>query len=332
MSAPQASNSANNKSLAFAGVLNKVLLESGYSVDWTDPNINLTREDLDAYDSVIVGISPITSLSANRAYGALHIIDLLWDSPKLKLFIDAPQVNQITFSINSIISNPSSFTKSFFSYRKDFNKVTADEVLRTRLLNCIYKLGNDSWPSVLYPSLPWSDPDRIKKLLPKNVTQIVPINLDSYLLEDPDNSTEKREKWVIDNYKTDWVKSTVKSLVIQHFPMKWNKGWTDIQVFEQISRSLGVLITPYKKDGTWWSYRYIQALNSSTPIATEWKESSRIGTAWTVLASSIEAMSPESRKLLAMAQRDLYVSFIPGKEKALTILKTALGLNTNKEK
>lgn len=331
MSASQASESANNRSLAFAGVLNKVLVELGHSVDWIDPDINFSFEELNSYDSILVGISPITSLAANRTYGALHIIDLMWDSQKLKFFIDAPQVNQITFSINSIKSNQDSFTKSFFSYRKDYKKVVSDEDLKLRLLQCVDKLANDTWPSVIYPSLPWSDSANIKKLLPINVSNLFAINLDSFLFEEIPFNDQRRDKWVVDTYKTDWAKSTIKTLVFPNFSMKWNKGVTDDQVFDQISRSSGVLITPYKKDGTWWSYRYVQALNALTPIATEWKESIKLGQEWAILAANIEDMSQETRKLLAMAQKDLYVGAVPEKERAKSILESMLGLVKTEE-
>lgn len=331
MSAPQASKSANTKSLNFAGVLDKVLTEAGHNVTWVDPNIDLSFEDLDTYDSVLVGLSPLTSLAANRLYGALSIIDLMWESPKLRLFIDAPQVNQITFSIKSVYLNPESLIKSFFSYRKDFSKVTSNEVLKQRLLNTVSKLMNEEWPSVIYPSLPWSTSDQIKNLLPPNLKSLTGINLDSYLIENLESDEPRRDKWVADTYKTDWAKSTTKTLTYPNSPMKWNKGWTDDQVMSQIVKSIGVLISPHKKDGTWWTYRYIQALNTLTPIATEWKESSKLGDAWTPLAASIEAMHPENRRILAMAQKDLYISYIPSKGLAKQFLEAAIGLNNNQE-
>jgi len=331
MSASQASRSANEKSLNFAGVLNRVLTDLGHNVVWIDPDINLSAEDLDRYDAVLVGISPLTSLSSNRAYGALSIIDHMWGSDKLRFFIDAPQVNQITFSIKAVHSNPDSLTKSFFSYRKNFSAVTSNQALADRLLKSISKLMTEEWPIVLYPSLPWSVVDRIKNLLPSNVKSLIGINLDSYLLEDLESDEIRRDKWVVDSYKTDWTKSTAGSLVYPNSPMRWNKGWTDEQVIAQIKKSIGVLITPHKKDGTWWTYRYIQALNTLTPISTEWKESSKLGDAWSSLAASIEAMHPENRRILSMAQKDLYVSYIPAKGLAGQLLEAAIGLNNNQE-
>lgn len=331
MSAPQASSSANSKSMSFAAVLNKVFLELGHTVDWVGPDIKSTAEDLETYDLVLVGVSPLTSLSANRVYGALSIIDIMWSSPKLKLFIDAPKVDQITFSIKSIHSNPESLVKLFFSYRKDFNSASSDEKTKLRLLSAVDKLMNSQWPDVIYPALPWANPSRIKKLLPENLSTLTGINLDIFLLKDLEVLEPRRDKWVVDTYKTKWTDLVTNTLAYPHSPMRWNKGWTDVQVFEQISRSLGVLISPHKKDGTWWTYRYIQALNTQTPISTEWKESCKLGDSWSILATSIEAMPVESRKLLAMAQKDSYIASIPTREDAKQILETTLGLTINKE-
>jgi hypothetical protein len=108
--------------------------------------------------------------------------------------------------------------------------------------------------------------------------------------------------------------------------MKWNKGWDDEQVFLQIGRSIGAIISPEQKDGTWWSYRYIQALNSNTPVVTEWKESQSIGLEWAMLASSIDSLPQESRNLLAMVQRDIYLSSIKDKKESLKNLENILGV------
>jgi hypothetical protein len=95
-------------------------------------------------------------------------------------------------------------------------------------------------------------------------------------------------------------------------------------VFEQISRSIGAIISPDKKDGTYWSYRYIQAMNSNTPVFTDWKESGSLGDAWNILATHIESMSQEKRDLIATAQRDIYLTSVPSKQSAVEILQKTI--------
>jgi hypothetical protein len=101
--------------------------------------------------------------------------------------------------------------------------------------------------------------------------------------------------------------------------MKMNKGSTDTDVSQQIARSVGVLLSPERRQGTWWSYRYAQAMNLGTPIVTEWKESHVIGSPWSVLAASVEEMSIEDRKHLSEAQKNAYLNAIPSK---LEVTKT----------
>jgi hypothetical protein len=103
--------------------------------------------------------------------------------------------------------------------------------------------------------------------------------------------------------------------------MKWNKGWTDEQVLEQIARSIGAIISPDKKDGTYWSYRYVQSMNTNTPVVTDWKESHALGDAWNVLATSIDTMSQDKRDLIATAQREIYIASIPSKQNAVETLQ-----------
>lgn len=327
MTASQASPSANSKNISFAFAIYKCLTEAGYSVDWKDPEISINSIDLEEYDSVLVGISPITSLSANRAYGALNIIDMLWDNPKLKFFIDAPNTVQIASSLKSIDSNPLNLLKDFYSYRKGYNSVVSDVRVTSRMSSAVHKLMKKDWPTTIYPSLPWKKNKQLGlKLLPNAVKNLVGLNLDSYLITDPPIYFDKRDKWVVDNHLNKEIVKLIDTLSFPTSPMKWNKGWTDSQVLDQISRSSGVIISPCKSDGSWWSYRYVQAINTLTPIYTSWIETSSLGPSWSYLAPAIEDLEHNDRAILALEQRDSYIENIPTKEDALEILKQLLAI------
>lgn len=326
MTAPQASENANARSLGFVGVLNVVLSDAGHDVTWISPSVHMTRESLEQFDSIIVGVTPITSVGANRAYGALSIIDNMWDSGKLTLLVDGPNSSQMEPSLRSVVTNPASLTKSFFSNRKEYSTVLADQSVATRLHSAVNHLLNDEWPTTIYSALPWSLPEDVK--LPVNAKKnLVPVNLDSYLIYEHPVAVDRRNKWVIDSPSTPWSTSILKTVELPNSLMKWNKGWDDNQVMDQFTRSIGALITSHKKDGTWWSYRYVQAINSNTPVATDWKFSSRLGAAWGSLASAIESMSQQLRDVLASAQRDLYVANIPNKQEAVEILEQTLKIS-----
>lgn len=330
MSAPQVSPNANSRSLSFAGVLNLALTDARHDVTWSDPSVHMTSELLDQYDCVLVGVAPLTSVGSNRAYGALHIINKMWDSGKLTLFVDSPNASQIEVSLRAISKNHDNLVKPFYSYRKEYDFVASDVVARSSVLMGIERLLEDDWVSTIYPALPWKYGNQVK--LPANAkVNLESINLDSYLLTDVSVNNDRREKWVVDSPNSPWAKDTVQTISLPHSPMKWNKGWTDEQVFDQICRSIGVLISPDKKDGTWWNYRYIQALNSGTPIVTDWKESHGIGDAWGLLASNIDSMSQSKRDLIAIAQRESYFANIPTKKAALEKLQQSLHLYKEKQ-
>ena len=318
MSAPQASPSANQKSLSFAGALNKVLTSAGHEVTWASPSVYMTEESLDKFDAVLVGVAPITSVGSNRVYGALSVINTLKNSSKLTLFIDTPSTSQIEPSLKSVMSNPESLTKSFFSYRKEYSNVVADKDLLSSVLAGVKYLYESQWITTIYPQLPWKSEIKICTNAKKN---LVGINLDSHLLSSELDKVDRRQKWAIDNISTPWAKNTVETLSLPNSLMKWNKGWTDEQVLEQIARSIGAIISPDKKDGTYWSYRYVQSMSTNTPVVTDWKESHALGDAWNVLATSIDTMSQDKRDLIATAQREIYVASIPSKQKAVETLQ-----------
>jgi hypothetical protein len=254
----------------------------------------------------------------------------MWDSGKLTLFVDSPNASQIEVSLRAISKNHDNLVKPFYSYRKEYDFVASDVLARSSVLMGIERLLEDDWVSTIYPALPWKYGNQVK--LPANAkVNLQSINLDSYLLTDVFVNNDRREKWVVDSPNSQWSKDTVQTISLPHSPMKWNKGWTDEQVFEQICRSIGVLISPDKKDGTWWNYRYIQALNSGTPIVTDWKESHGIGDAWGLIASNIDSMSQSKRDLIAIAQRESYFANIPNKKAALEKLQQSLHLYKEKQ-
>ena len=326
MSAPQASSSANLKNLSFAGLINMALTDAGHEVVWASPSVYMTEETLNEFDAVVVGVSPITSMGANRVYGALNLIQTMWGSDKLTLFVDTPTPSQKEVSLKSVINNPESLTKSFFSYRKEYSNVVADKKLLDSAFDAVNLLYKEDWQKTVYAKLPWKSLDSVK-MAPNLKKNLVGLNLDSYVISDSSAGEEERiQKWVYDSSESPWYKSQVQFLKLPTLPMKINRGSTDYDVITQLQRSLGALISPDRRDGTAWSYRYVQALNTQTPIITEWKESGVLGDAWSVLAYSIEEMSQSRRDLVSLAQKESYLANIPDKKTALKNLESTLNI------
>lgn len=329
MSASQASLNANRRSLSFAGVIHDVLTDSGHEAVMCDPRVDWSLQDVEEYSAVIVGVSPITSLSANKAYGALNIIDLLWEDPRLRLLVDAPHPAQISASLRSVTSNPSNLIKPFYTYRQGYQLASTESVSK-RLLGAVERLLNDTWPETFYPSLPWRDSFLVSDELPAGARSgLSGINLDSFLVAEsaPKGDVEKIAKWAADNKTSAWTKKVEKTLAFPVSPMRHTKGEDDRQVDSQITRSVGSLISPHR-DGTWWTYRYIQSLNAGVPVATDWKESQHIGNSWSVLAATIEHLSDGARRDLAWDQLQDYMSAIPRRENVRKTLEDLLGLHS----
>ena len=330
MSAPHVSPDANSRSLSFASLMGLVLILHGNDVTQEEPKIAWTEDDLKEYDKVLVGLSPITSLSANHTYGALNVISHLKDTSKLVFFIDAPEPTRIASSLRAIKKKPENLVKPFYSYRKGYTQANSPEVLN-RLLETVDSLLVDAWPATLYPMLPWTDHENIQEQLPEAARpSLKGVNLDRYLLSEQEPSdVERTEKWVVENFSSPWTKSTVATLSNPTVPMKWNKGWTDDKVADQVARGIGALISPHQ-NGTWWTYRIVQCLNALTPVATDWRESGFIGSSWMQLASAIEHMSQEERTQLAKDQRKAYLDAVPSKRDAAVALNEALQLHSRK--
>lgn len=325
MTASQASPSANSKSRQFAHSLYSALTSAGHTVNWTDPEITWQSQDLEQkYDAVLIGVAPLTSLAANRTYGALSLISTAFNSAKTCFFIDAPEPAQIIDSLESVARGKSNLFKPFYSYRKHYNEVL-NSTHRARIDTAIHLLSSQRWPLTLYPKLPWE-----QKPLSLNAEQTgLPfgINLDAFaVMKNRPFVSERENVWAIDSYRTKWALSVAKGLVYPTTPMRQSKGSTDSDVNEIMDAALGSIISPQKSGGTWWTNRYPQALNALSPIATEWRESSHIGDAWNYLPAAIEGLSAKERLDLSHTQKEQYLAAVNTTDSALYELESLLGL------
>jgi hypothetical protein len=324
MSAPQSSPKLNDKNLSFAGQIYQTLSSVGHDVTWTNPSIYMSKEFLDSYDSVIVGISPIAGLGSDRAYGVLSIIDTMWGDPKLTMFIDSPSLSQLTSNINKYAEEPSELKKPFFSYKKEFSNLVSDPYAFEKVANAVELLKNEDWGTTFYPKLPWNDVSSVK--LNQNAkANLHGINLDSIFISEID-SKERVDKWVMESKNPKWDLSITSSLTFPVVTMKTSRKDNDDNVAQQISKAMGSIIAPDSRVGTWWSYRYVQSLSYKIPIITDWKETSVLGEAWELLASNIEGMSSHNRDLVALAQKELYLANVPSVKNAISDLLEKIGI------
>lgn len=333
MTAPQASPKANRRATSFSAQIVETLLRSPekHEVDWVDPDVDWSAEFFSQYDVVLVGVAPITGLGASRAYGALSTISQLYGTPKLHLFLDAPNPFQITHSFNAVLKTPDSLFKEFYKYRQQYDLIFDPDV-RLRVYTAIRLLATETWPITIYPSLPWSQENPADELPNGAAPSLRSLNLDIFTLNRPHYETHQvAEKWVMDDLKSKWHGFVAHTLAYPVISMKSNKFSPDSEVDFAMATSVGALISPAKRGKTWWSYRYPQALRINTPIVTEWREAGELGDEWSVLGAQFEHMSDERRLEIAQQQQSSYKACIGTEELAIELLDQSLGLKESIE-
>lgn len=291
------------------------------TVEWAVPSVTWTKQDLDQYDYVVVGLTPPTSPSANKVYGAMHLINIMYESPKLVLVLDHPQLWQYKHSFNSIDSNPLSIFSSFYSKRREFS--IAKESYVESIAEANNKLLTKKWPKTLYPSLPWPSSRNIDKLLGLSAEQsLIPVNLDSFLLSNTDSmDAEVGNHWVSEQPKSEWISSISKLLGLPVEPVSGSRKLSDSDALESIEKSFAFLVAPQGRGvGVWWSYRIIQALNSGTPVLSDWKETHLLGPEWSLLGYELENQTKTDILNIAKLQKKSYIKNILTKESSDALL------------
>jgi hypothetical protein len=246
-------------------------------------------------------MAPVTSMSANRIYGALSTAgELMQANPgKVTFIVDAPQPESIAAGARAILNHPDNLTKLFYSYRKEYELAVRD---RKRLLGIIERLHTQDWPTTIVPALPWHN--RVKgptTQLPYRTTRTVSLNLDSYLfgLYPAQTRTKREDVWSTEGRVTQPISFAQRPIPRRGFPAY------DNAVLQQLADSTGTLIE-VPKTGTWWNTRYAQSLVAGTPVFSDWRETSALGNAWSVLPMNIETMSDSTRDTIAAEQLDRY--------------------------
>lgn len=328
MTALQSSPRYVERNTCFASLIVNALESSRRTIEVAPPSVSWTRDDLESYDFVLVGLAPIGSMAANNAYGALSVIEQMWGSPKLRLFLDIPGPSLVTKSFHIARQSPISLTRKIYSARPGYRDVVSDQKTLARIEQAIEYLNVDSWPRTVYPSLPWGNYGKITSLLPRNaVIDMLPLHLDSVIFSKVskasgdimagmvDVSMERKRGrhsplWAADDVSSTWVQNAAATLRAPVVPAREHKGWTDMDVLQRLARSRGTLIAPFRDTGSWWTPRAAQSLALGTPVVTDWRESSILGDAWLDLPAAVDEMSDKQRTTLASAQEASYRSMI----------------------
>lgn len=320
----------DGNNVSFFRTLAKAYSEIG-DVVWSTPKISWSRGDLEKFDLIVLGMAPPTSLASNYIYGSLHVLNLMYESPKLRLVVDSPQMWQYKNSIRAFKRDPEQIFGSFYNNRIDYEEAKTGRV-RASAESVAEKFHTVKWPTTIVPSLPWlSSREIAKKVSFISEESIFPVNLDSFLVEETSPHIGRTNVWAVENTSSVWWKTLEKTLQNSGDSIRYSKKPKDGEVFERIKSSLGLIVPPQdRKVGTWWSYRYLQAINSATPIVTYWNDIGDFDSSWKYLGYQIEDMDPYDRQHVAYQQRNSYILEIPSKKDSLKTL-SKLVLDFQKE-
>jgi len=316
---------------SFFSGLYKVFSEFA-DVTISEPKLSWTRSYLQEFDAVIVGITPPTSIAANKIYGAIHVLDLMYESNKLRIVVDSPQVWQFKNSINSFTRNPLQVFGSMYRLRKDYEEASTKHVSTIKSL--ADKMSSIQWPKTYVPLLPWSTVESVAAstgFLP--VSSTIGLQIDSIFLDRKAGSDMvKAQRWAVDNVKSSWWISLAKTLRYPGIALSSSKKLKDSEAEQTIAKSIGLIIPPQdRKVGTWWSYRYIQALNLNSPIVTYWQDAHGFSESWSKLAYQVEDMDAFDRQNLAEMQFKDYVDSVPNLHDVINTIKIDL-IESSKER
>ena len=307
--------------VSFFGTLAKAVGEFA-EVVWATPKVSWTKSQLDEFDFVFLGFIPPTAMSANKIYGAMHVLGLMFDSPKLRLVADSQQVWQYRNSINNIKKDVYKLFDTFYSKRAEYS-LAKNPLNNAQIKLASKKFSSSQWPITYYPTLPWTNHSTAANSLGfSSSDRFVGVNLDSLLLApEPQDTSDNPLFWSVVPPGGAWLKKIDRFIAHPIVPTVVH----DPNSLKIIRDSLGLLIPPQDRGvGTWWSYKYVQAMNSNTPIVTDWVATTNFNASWSHLAYQIEDMSSSERLEVAKNQFESYRSAIKTKNEAIEGLKEAI--------
>jgi len=329
--ASQSSAGSMRRTVSFTSLLYDAFESLGHEVFLTRPHLNYTKDYLDQYDLIFVGLASPSSLSAHYSYGAFAIANKAKELGKLRLIIDAPEPQKIKTTIRDFYTGTDDFYKDFYSKRVQYDKASTPEN-KEQILAFVDYLHNEKWPQTYVPSMPWFSKKFIIDSLPNlDESAVVPLCFDRALIDESEDriSPVYTSYWCADNPKSAWTKKISNSLTLPIYNTRNNNYSTNEMVIDKMKNSVGTLISTYKGGDAWWSIAISQSLIAGVPVVTEWRHTAELGAEWAYLPSTIEEMSPEERRIVAQNQKDFYREAVPSYTDSLE--KTARALDNQSQ-
>jgi hypothetical protein len=300
-----------------------MLEDAGYTVHHNYPSVETDYKALNEYDLVLVGVSPILSLSSNRAYGALKVINELKTSEKMMYIVDSPEPEKIQISLRSVLKSPETLFKNFYKSRSEFSRVSEDKNTRNNLLSAVEHLSLSWGKKTIYPSSPFINDEDVDRAVFRDETRYFRgVSIDSRLMStnvfDLLFPRARKKSWVATDIRSKWVSNLKKTLRHDVRALKKSKADNDVDVELSISDSLGLIAGPQANRMLWWSYPIVQAMNTGTVVATDWQIGAKAGGSWTYLPSYFEDCQSVHELIdIARSQRETYLGNIDSVKEAV---------------
>jgi hypothetical protein len=273
----------SDRYVTFAGMLRAAHRAAGDDVfirNW-EPGIQH-----EGWGRIYLGLSSPAYIGSDRIFGTLIALAELRDGPghdpRLRFFVDDPDLRVLRNSIVSVAKEPSRILAPFNAKRQDYDLVTQDESFRAKVERGITLLNVEdlNWPQTYVPAFPWADRDRITRALwpsqRANVTLVDPTAFvpAADLLEAaakkpaPRSISPMGPHWQAEAPNNDpWVKT-----VHVRAPIIGSRVGNDGARISVYQRALGVLEPQLSPDGPgWWSSRMVLAALARTYYATDWR-------------------------------------------------------------
>lgn len=335
MTAQQVAPASHRRAANFMGLIWDLLREGGHhEVDWREPSVTWSKKDIEEqYDHVFIGVASPLAMGASRAYGALSLMSELKYSKRVTYVVDAPDPDLITRGLRSVLTNPESLTKPFFSNRREY-ELSRRPAVNARLQEQVARLLTEDWPTTISPGMPWTNQNQLALELPRvRLGSLRTLNLDYQILGRPwpevsPGTPQTPLAWAYERSPDRrWLPSL--NLAVPTAELKGNhRIETDSVHAEQIRRSYGLLVGPHRGH-TWWTPKAAMALAIGRPVfSASWDQARAYCPSWDAIPGPYELATQETRLELAKRQREELLAHIPTtNSEALAALYKAAGMS-----
>lgn len=324
--AAQVSARKNEKTTTFTGLFKSALDYGKMDVAWVEPSVSMTREYLEEFDAVVVGLAPPTSTAAHRIYGSLSVISHARDIGNLRLLVDAPDPSRFWAGLKAVHNRPEDLVKDFYSKRSEYKKARNPEVFE-RIYSAVEYLSSNRWPTTYYPKVPWNSFTSVSSYIPTtDKDNLVGLSFDKKIFEkySGETSDDFSDYWVSDFPNTTWTKKQEKLVNYRVLPLKRSRWENDGEAVKRLKGAVGCLVSVHRRNDPWWSPAIAQSLSIGVPVVSDWLLTSMLGAEWDILPASLENMSDSNRRDLAKNQMISYLEALLPWDDSVRLLRDSL--------